>query len=152
VSRTFFLGRSAGAHLALVCGLGHDDPYFAGNYSVGFDCAGIIPFYPPANMSRIFDSSDAALFGVPYSQFTYFNPVDLVSPTSPPVLCFQGLADKLVFPIHSRELQAAMDNADRTCILGEFPHAGHAFDIFFNYQYNQVCIYYAERFLALNAL
>ncbi|MBN2150265.1 MAG: alpha/beta hydrolase [Candidatus Lokiarchaeota archaeon] len=151
VSRTIFLGRSAGAHLALVCGLGHDDPYFAGNYSAGFDCAGIIPFYPPANMSRIFDNSSAAFFGVSEAQLDYFDPVDLASPTSPPVLCFQGLADTLVHPVHARELQAAVRGQGGTCILGEFPHAGHAFDLFYNYPHNQVCIYYIERFLALNA-
>nr|MDO8084266.1 alpha/beta hydrolase [Candidatus Sigynarchaeum springense] len=149
VSKTIFLGRSAGAHLALVCGLGHDNSYFARNYSVGFDCIGIVPFYPPANISRIFDNSSTAFFGVPYSQFPYFNPVDLVTITSPPILCFQGLADTLVPPVHSRDLKAAMDISGRDCILGEFPYAGHAFDIFYNYPYNQVCIYYLERFLAL---
>ncbi len=154
VSRTFFLGRSAGAHLALVCGLGHDNPYFAGNYSVGFDCAGIVPFYPPTNMSRWYGNTTDSVefFGVPFVQFQYFNPIDLVSSSSPPVLCFQGLADKLVPPTQARQLDATMGNFGRTCILGEFPYAGHAFDIFYNYQYNQVCLYYTERFLALNII
>ncbi|MEX2684117.1 MAG: alpha/beta hydrolase fold domain-containing protein [Candidatus Sigynarchaeota archaeon] len=151
VSRTVFLGRSAGAHLALVCGLGHDNPYFSGNFSVDFDCVGLIPFYPPANLTRFsfFNNSSTAFFGVPYSQFSYFNPVDLVSPASPPVLCFQGLSDTLVPPVHSRDLKAAMAASGGKCIIGEFPCAGHAFDIFYNYPYNQACIYYMERFLAL---
>nr|MDO8085260.1 hypothetical protein [Candidatus Sigynarchaeum springense] len=55
----------------------------------------------------------------------------------------------LVPPVHSRDLKAAMDISGRDCILGEFPYVGHAFDIFYNYPYNQVCIYYLERFLAL---
>ncbi len=154
VSRTFFLGRSAGAHLALVCGLNHDNTFFAGNYSAGFDCAGIVPFYPPTNMSRWYGNTPDSVkfFGVPYEQFQYFNPVDLVSSSSPPVLCFQGLADKLVPPTQAHQLDAVMGSFGRTCILGEFPYAGHEFDIFFNYQYNQVCLYYIERFLALNAV
>ena len=36
----------------------------------------------------------------------------------------------------------------RTCILGLFPYAGHAFDIGYNYPYDQVCMYYMDRFLA----
>lgn len=149
VSRTTFLGRSAGAHLALVCGLGHDDPYFAGNYSINFNSVGIIPFYPPTNLTRWFDNSSTNFFGVPASQFMYFNPVDLVSPTSPRVLCFQGLADTLVPPAQARQLQSRMASLARTCILGEFPSHGHAFDIFYNYPPNQACLYYIERFLAM---
>ncbi|HME55665.1 MAG TPA: alpha/beta hydrolase [Candidatus Lokiarchaeia archaeon] len=149
VSRAFFLGRSAGAHLSLVAGLGYDNPFFANNFSISLHCLGIIPYYAPTNMSLFFNASEQILFGVSPSEFQFFNPVDLVSPTSPPVLCFQGLADGLVNPLNAYQLQDAMAARGRTCILGMFPNDGHEFDVFYNYFYDQVCVYYIERFLAI---
>nr|MDO8114865.1 prolyl oligopeptidase family serine peptidase [Candidatus Sigynarchaeota archaeon] len=151
MSKVYFMGRSAGAHLSLTAGLGYDNPFFAGNFSATMTCRGIIPFYPPTNMSSWYDASDVNFFGVPFSQFHYFNPVDLVSATSPPVLCFEGLADRLVSPTQVYMLDDAMAAMNKTCITGLFPNVGHEFDIFYNYACNQVCLYYIERFLAFTS-
>ncbi|MBN2150264.1 MAG: alpha/beta hydrolase, partial [Candidatus Lokiarchaeota archaeon] len=76
LNRTFFLGRSVGAQLALVAGLAYESPYFSGNYSPLLDCRGIIAFYPPADLSSVMAESDPEqLFGVPVADFWHFNPV-----------------------------------------------------------------------------
>ncbi len=44
-----------------------------------------------------------------------------------------------------------LDNGN-ACILGTFSSAGYMFDLFFNILYNQACIYYIERLLALKIM
>ncbi|MEX2716091.1 MAG: alpha/beta hydrolase family protein [Candidatus Sigynarchaeota archaeon] len=152
LSRTYFLGRSSGSTLALVAGLAYDAPYFAGNFSSLLDCRGIIAFYAPTNISHLMGPAGGEeLFGVPAAEFWHFNPIELVSPSSPPVLCFHGTADGVVPIAQAEAFQARMVAIGAPCILGTFNGAGHMFDIFYNNFYNQVCIYYMERFLALTA-
>ncbi|MFX0100037.1 MAG: alpha/beta hydrolase fold domain-containing protein [Candidatus Hodarchaeota archaeon] len=151
VSQAYFLGRSAGAHLALVAGLGYDEEYYTNmtTFSNNLNCLGIIPFYPPTNTSNpYFDD----LAGVAVENRTYYNPVELVSSTNPPSLIFQGQYDKLIPADHLTNFKTAMGNQGSICIAGVLPSAGHSMDGIYTSTYSQVSLYYIERFLALTNL
>ena len=152
LSRTYFLGRSAGGHLALVAGLAYNSSYFAGNFSSLVHCHGIIAFYPAADLRRLMGSADnEKLFGVPMADFWHFNPVNLTSSSSPPVLVYHGTTDSVIPIAHSEYLKHQLLASGRIGILGTFSGAEHMFDLFYNNFYNQVCIYFLERFLAITA-
>ena len=146
LSSTFFLGRSAGAHLSLVSGLGYNNSYWNGNFSAVVECKGIIQYYGPTDLSEDFF---LPLIGVNETFFSNYNPIDLVSSSSPPIISFQGTSDTLVEPGEASSLHQKMLANDRITILGLMPYAGHAFDSFYGYFHNQVSIYFMERFLAL---
>ncbi len=150
LSSTFFLGRSAGAHLAMVSGLGLNRPYFSGTFEPTMQCKGIIQYYGPTNMSGII-SRTPGMIGAPEDELFNYDPLSLVEPGAPPVLSIQGDADRLVPPQHALALETLMEENNNTCITAVLPHAGHAFDAFYNYHFNQVSIYFIERFLALEA-
>lgn len=149
LSRTYFLGRSAGGQLALVAGMAYQSPYFAGNFSTVLECRGIIAFYPPSDLKHLNNTAGMKLFGVPMEQMWHFNPVNLTTPTSPPALLFHGTSDDVVPIRQSEYLQQQMRSNGRTCILGTLSGGGHLFDLFYNNFYNQICVYYVERFLVL---
>jgi acetyl esterase/lipase len=153
LSCTFFLGRSAGAHLALVAGLGYGLAYFAGNFSASMVCRGVVAYYPATDLGSAMDTNASLyFFGVPMVEYGFFNPVDLVSPSCPPVLCFHGTADGIIPVEETTRFREVMVASGGTCIAGIFDGAGHMFDIFYNNFYNQICIYYIERFLALRCV
>ena len=76
------------------------------------------------------------------------NPELLVNNQSPPCLIYQGDQDHLIFRSRSLEnTYLTRDNAE-VCLL-IFPLAGHASDLYFSGYYNQVFLYYMERFMFL---
>ena len=82
---------------------------------------------------------------------TYYNPIDVVSTTNPPVLLFQGQNDNLVNPEQATNFQLIMNAQGGACIVGMLPSGGHVMDAIYTSLYSQVSLYYIERFLAITS-
>lgn len=140
LNSVFISGGSAGGHLtcavALAIASGNYTEFFGNNLTV----KGLVPFYP--------GNGHAGKWG---GSVELINPDDyLVNATSPPCLIFQGLEDGIVHPSIAQDLKDAYSNAGNSdCALLNFPLGGHAADLYFTGYYNQVFLYYMERFLYL---
>ncbi|MFX0026058.1 MAG: alpha/beta hydrolase [Candidatus Hermodarchaeota archaeon] len=156
----FIMGGSAGGHLTGVIGFGYNEgggiyaEYYNNTFAHNLTVRAIIPLYPANSMREVAEGLGEKLLGVPYNSssniFEAFTPSELVDPNDPPALIFQGMADVLVRPYMSAEIETAMDNAGVTCCRIEFPFAGHANEMLLNNPHGQVWLYYLERFLYLN--
>ncbi len=116
-----------------------------GNYSIFYGVnptpitvKGIIPFYPWVNVSGM-----GAIKGSP----ELLRPYNLVNENSTPCLIFQGNMDQEVDPAVTQLLQDAYDTASRPCATLPMYLAGHVSDIYFEGYYNQIFLYYMERFM-----
>ncbi|MHA1198059.1 MAG: alpha/beta hydrolase [Candidatus Heimdallarchaeaceae archaeon] len=90
----------------------------------------------------------AVALSIASGNYTEVNPYLLINSSSPPCLIFQGEKDHSI--IRSQLLKDTYYNLGRTdCALLTFPFGGHASDIYFPGYYNQVFLYYMERFLYL---
>ncbi|MHA1124302.1 MAG: alpha/beta hydrolase [Candidatus Heimdallarchaeota archaeon] len=139
LNSVFISGGSSGGQLACATALsiasGNYTETFSGNYTI----KGIIPYYPANNASLSF-----TLQSTP----EWRNPELLVNDQSPPCLIYQGDQDHLI--VRSRSLEntyLTRGNAE-VCLL-IFPTAGHASDLYFPGYYNQVFLFYMERFMFL---
>lgn len=149
-SRIAWLGRSAGAQLALVEA-----------YSRRPSQA-VIAFYPPTDMvwsyqhpsnPRVLDSCAALrdfLGGTPSEQpqrYRESSPLDVVQAGAPPTLLLHGQADDLVYVEQSRRLARRLRELNVPCTLEEYPWANHGFDINLNGPSGQLSTLAVERFL-----
>ncbi len=135
----FISGGSAGGQLASVTALGIS----SGNYSEIFSSAitikGLIPYYPANNVTMAFAQGSLP---------EWINPELLVTPTSVPCLIYQGDQDHLIYQALSFQETYSTQGNDQCCVV-IFPYAGHASDLYFPGYYNQVFLYYMERFMYL---
>jgi acetyl esterase/lipase len=151
----FIMGRSAGAHLTGVVGLGYNDPYFAGNFSEDLSIKGLVPIYPP-NFANPYFTHEPLSRLIPGNTttnplaFRKFTPSTLVDEDDPPVIIYQGLNDQLVPYINSEAIQNSLENTGINCVVVTFPFATHASDLLIGNSFSQVWIYYLERFLYLS--
>ncbi|MBH1941792.1 alpha/beta hydrolase [Mobilitalea sibirica] len=135
----FISGGSAGGQLALAVGLGVS----SGNYQDILDnriiVKGLIPFYPAVDLSRSMNIG---------GQESLVNPSLLVKKESPPCLIYQGNHDGLVDLSVSEKFQRAyIEAGNNECAMIKMPFGGHASDFYFSGYYNQVFLYYMERFM-----
>ncbi len=135
----FISGGSAGGNLALAAGLG----YASGKYDDILDSevniSGLIPFYPANAL--------AYNNGIGYSE-EFIDPSKLVDEFSPPCLVFQGSHDGIVKYFVTEQFKEAYKEAgNEQCAIIPMPFGGHAFDMYFPGYYNQLCLYYMERFM-----
>jgi acetyl esterase/lipase len=154
LNSTFILGRSAGAHLTGVVGFGYNDPYFADYFSEEITLKGIIPIYPPDDTEETFRIAlPGMISGTPETNplaWEKFQPSKLINSATPPVLIFQGTHDPWVLPSNSENIKNASNNNGVKCSLLFMHFSGHGSDYFSQGNYNQVFLYYLERFLYLN--
>ena len=164
--RTVVLGRSAGAHLALLAA------YRAGRDPVPTGCTrpaavrGVIGLYGPTDLARAYAvPADPELIGGPDAIAEYLggSPATvpdryrLATPRAaldrpvPPTLLLQGDADQIVRPEHSRSLASALGQAQATVALVEIPWAGHGFDAISWGPGGQIALAAMLRFLDLAA-
>ncbi|MDP9245679.1 MAG: alpha/beta hydrolase [Chloroflexota bacterium] len=141
--RAAILGRSAGAHLALLAAYRADrDPTPPG-------CAnparvrGVISLYGPTDLATgyrvppvpdliggsaaIADFMGGSPDAVP-ERYAAATPQNALDPPLPPTLLIHGQADQVVKPYHSESLAAALRRGGHEVALIELPWAGHGFD------------------------
>lgn len=141
--RAAILGRSAGAHLALLAAYG------AGRNATPAGCAaparirGVISLYGPTDLAAgyrvpampdliggsaaIADFMGGAPDAVP-DRYLAAAPQNALGHPVPPTLLIHGQADQVVKPDHSESLAAALRRGGHAVALIELPWAGHGFD------------------------
>ncbi|MFX1323803.1 MAG: alpha/beta hydrolase fold domain-containing protein, partial [Promethearchaeota archaeon] len=141
LNSVFISGGSAGGHLANAVGLAIASGNYTDMFSANLTIKGIIPFYPANGAMKFF-----GLTGRP--EFKY--PEMLVRENSPPCLIFQGTHDILnYFGISERIQDTYKDKGNNECAILWMPYGGHASDFYFTGYYNQIFLYFMERFMFL---
>jgi len=141
INSVFLSGGSAGGLLTATTALtlvNGSYGYLYGGVPTPIDVKGIIPFYPWVNVS-----GNGSIKGSP----EMLRPYNLVDTNAPPCLIYQGNMDSTVDPAVTQLLQDAYDFAARPCATLPFFFAEHVSDMFFEGYFNQVFLYYMERFM-----
>ncbi len=151
-TRIVLLGRSAGAHLALLAAYTMHDP----------DIRGAVSFYGPTDLRwawehptnpRVIDSRavlSGFLGGSLESRARLYDeasPVRHVS-TSVPTLLIHGGMDELVFDAHARMLADSLRHAGQHFVYVRLPWATHGCDFGFRGPCAQISAWAVERFLS----
>jgi len=101
----------------------------------------LIPFYPANGQMVFFGISGSAEFK---------NPEMLIDQNSPPCLIFQGTHDILnYFSISENIRDSYLVKGNSECAILWMPMGGHASDFYFSGYYNQIFLYFMERFMYL---
>ena len=153
ISKIVLLGRSAGAHLALLAAYGERT----------LAIRGVVAWYGPwiwptagairrrpirSTCERSSRRSSAARRPSGPTRTRAASPLTYVSQTSPATLLLDGSRDHIVEARFGRALHARLRAAGATSILLELPWAEHAFDLVPNGLSGQLALYYTEEFLA----
>lgn len=150
--RVCVIGRSAGAHLAMLLGYSGDFP----------GIKAVVNLYGPVDLVQGYreppvpDPIDTrttlrSFLGGPPESFPELyrqaSPSALVRGNLPATLLIYGQRDNVVEVKYGRELAARLQAYENRSLLIEIPWADHAFDTIFNGVSSQVSLYYIERFL-----
>ena len=139
IDSVFISGASAGGNLALASGLALAGNKYSNIPGREVKIRGLIPYYPANEL--------ADNFGVGYS-LEFNNPGLLVNELSPPCLIFQGSSDGLVkYSVTEKFKNAYIEAGNMQCAVISMPFGGHACDMYFPGYYNQLFLYYMERFM-----
>jgi len=151
--RLALLGRSSGAHLAMLAAYQPDAPLIRA----------VVNYYGPVNLTEGYADPPrpdplnirallkAFLGGSPDElpqQYSVASPINYVNPQLPPTLLVYGSRDHVVQARFGQQMYERLRNVGSTAILLQIPWAEHAFDAIFNGVSNQLSLYYTERFLA----
>ena len=80
----------------------------------------------------------------------FSHPEWMIDGTSPPCWVFMGTHDILNYFGTATTIKDAYTNAGNSrCALIWMPFGGHAFNIYYSSYYNQIFLYYTERFMYL---
>ena len=146
------IGRSAGAHLAMLAAYSTSNPAIRG----------VINFYGPVNLTEGYNNPPnpdpiqsrkvlETLFGGPPTQFPNAyrdaSPITYVTQPQPPTLLIYAGRDNIVQFKYGQLLFDRLRATGTQAVLLHIPWADHAFDAVFNGVSSQFSIYYAERFL-----
>jgi len=151
--RIALLGRSAGAHLAMLAGF---DPSLP-------PVRAVVSYYGPEDLTAGYNDPPnpdpinaratlEAFLGGPPQQFPALyrqaSPLSYVTGPLPPTLLIYGGRDHIVEARFGQLLQQKLQATGTTAVFIEIPWAEHAFDAVFQGPSNQIALYYTERFLA----
>jgi acetyl esterase/lipase len=151
--RIALMGRSAGAHLAMLAGYQKD----------AAPIKAVVSYYGPVDLVRGYDDPpfpnpintnavlEAFLGGSPKefpSLYQQASPISYVMPGLPPTLLIYGGRDHLVEAKYGESLFQRLHDVKNTVVFLEIPWAEHAFDAIYSGISNQLALYYTERFLA----
>jgi acetyl esterase/lipase len=152
-SRLVLMGRSAGAHLAMMAAYAPDAPRIRG----------VIDYYGPVDLIEgyrqpprpdplaVRDIEEAFLGGPPNAMLDRYraaSPISLVTRALPPTLLVYGGRDHIVEPRFGRLLAERLRANGTTMVHVEIPWAEHAFDAVPYGPSGQLSRYVSERFLA----
>ncbi len=138
----FISGGSSGGHLASAAGLAIASGNYSNIFSQNLTIKGLIPFYP-SNGQMVYFGIDGK------EEFT--NPAKLIEPGSPPCLIFQGTHDVLTyFGISNNFRNTYLANGNTNCAIIWMLLGGHTSDFYFSGYYNQIFLYFMERFMYLH--
>ncbi|MHA1147228.1 MAG: hypothetical protein ACTSR8_03190 [Promethearchaeota archaeon] len=155
----FFMGQSAGAHLAGVAGFGYNNDLKHHNWGFNdsLNIKGIVLFYPPNSAKRFFYEDHPWFYKAGFTKdkkpkndpdfYDLYTPSELVDDKDPKCIIFQGTSDSMVPLINAIEIDEACKKEDVDSILIKGHFAGHAHDI--STYYYSMTNYYLERFLYL---
>ncbi len=154
--RLALMGRSAGAHLAMLAAYAPNAPIRA-----------LIDYYGPVDLEAGYrdvpcpDPLDTRavlqsfLGGSPDERpdlYRQASPIRYVTPQVahplPPSLLIYGGRDRVVQAKYGRALEQRLQSVGTQAAFLEIPWADHAFDTVFNGLSNQLALYHTERFLA----
>jgi acetyl esterase/lipase len=153
VSRLALLGRSAGAHLALLAAYERGAP----------PVAAVVSYYGPVDLADGYRNpprpdpldvrsvEEALLGGTPDQvpdRYREASPIAYVSRRQPPSLLIYGRRDHIVLPRFGAMLDDRLRATGTTSVFMEIPWAEHAFDAVAFGPSGQLSLYYTERFLA----
>jgi acetyl esterase/lipase len=151
--RIALLGRSAGAHLAMLAAYQKDAAPIKAVVSY-YGPVDLVrgyadpPFPNPINTNAVLE---AFLGGSPKELpllYQQASPISYVRPGLPPTLLVYGGHDHLVEAKYGQSLYQRLHNVGNTVIFLQIPWAEHAFDAIYSGISNQLALYYTERFLA----
>jgi len=152
VDKMVLLGRSAGAHLAMLAAYQPDAP----------PIRAVVNYYGPVNLTQGYNEPprpdpinaravlEAFLGGSPQQLpmlYETASPINYVKPSLPPTLLIYGSRDHVVEARFGRQMYNKLRDKN-TAILLEIPWAEHSFDAIFHGVSNQLALYYIERFIA----
>lgn len=151
-SRVVLIGRSAGAHLAMLAA------YAPAPLAV----RGVISFYGPTDLADAYRNpphpdplhirsvEDAFLGGPPESmpqRYVDASPIAYTTRQLPPTLLIYASRDHIVEPRYGQRMALALAASSTPSAYLEIPWADHAFDAVFNGPSSQLALYYTERFI-----
>jgi acetyl esterase/lipase len=152
-SRVVLMGRSAGAHLAML----------AAYRTPAVRVRGVVSYYGPVFLADAFehppspdplhvrDTEIAFLGGTPDQvpeAYAAASPVTYANRALPPTLLVYGRRDHIVEARYGERMRTALAaNGGKVAYL-EIPWAEHAFDAVFFGPSSQIALYYTERFIA----
>ena len=138
----FISGGSAGGQLACATALAINKGTYTHLFGTNLTIKGLIPFYPANGMN--------GYLGISGTNSELIHPKQMINTTSPPCLIFQGTNDILCwFRISHNFKDAYTRVGNEKCAIIWMPFGGHACDLYFNGYYNQIFLYYMERFMYL---
>jgi acetyl esterase/lipase len=153
-ARVVLIGRSAGAHLALMAAYAPSPP---------LTIRGVVSFYGPSNLVDSYKfpprpdpldvrSNEIALLGGTLDEmpgrYVEASPLSLVTRPLPPTLLVYGGSDHIVEAKWGNELAQRLRATGSQVAYLEIPWAEHAFDAVFRGPSSQLALYYTERFIA----
>lgn len=135
----FISGGSSGGHLASAAGLAMASGNYSNLFSQNLTIRGLIPFYP--------SNGQMVYFGIDGKE-EFEDPAKLIESDSPPCLIFQGTHDVLTyFGISNNFRNTYLAEGNTKCAIIWMLMAGHSSDFYFSGYYNQIFLYFMERFM-----
>ncbi|MBH8575607.1 alpha/beta hydrolase [Nostocaceae cyanobacterium CENA369] len=151
--RMVLLGRSAGAHLAMLAAYQPD----------ALPIRAVVSYYGPVNLPEGYKTPPSpdpinvravlkafiggSLEELP-NQYQIASPINYLTHPVPPTLLVYGSRDHLVEARFGRQMYKALLQSGNTAVFLTIPWAEHAFDAVFSGVSNQLALYHTERFLA----
>jgi acetyl esterase/lipase len=152
-TRMAIMGRSAGAHLAMLAAYSENAPLFRAviNYYGPVDLTK--GYFDPPNPDPIDSKKTLQIFlgGTPNqlpALYQAASPINLVRPNLPPILLIYGGRDHIVQAKYGQFLSDQLQASGNSATFLKIPWAEHAFDAVPPGISNQLALYYTERFLA----